>query len=71
MNDPKVLDVVALLKDLPDRNLQTGRVATLVEQLDTETFEAEFCDLSGKTTGFCELSRSEFLVLKHEPLLAS
>src|SRR5258708_2841474 len=40
---PKLLDVVALTEDLPDRKLWQGQVGTLVEVLAQDVFEIEFC----------------------------
>ncbi|MBD2079100.1 DUF4926 domain-containing protein [Leptolyngbya sp. FACHB-17] len=40
----KLLDVVALTKDLPDQNLYKRQVGTIVEVYDLTTFEVEFVD---------------------------
>jgi len=45
----KLLDVVALTEDLPERGLTKGQVGTIVEQLAPEVFEVEFSGLDGKT----------------------
>jgi hypothetical protein len=40
----KLLDVVALTEDLPERKLQRGQVGTVVEPLAPDVFEVEcFC----------------------------
>ncbi len=67
----KLLDVVALLDDKPALGLACGQVGTIVELLAPEVFEVEFCDREGRTLGFAELRRGEFLVLHHEPALAA
>jgi hypothetical protein len=67
----KLLDVIALLDDYPAPGLSCGQVGTIVEMLAPDVFEVEFCDSDGRTTGFAELRRSEFLVLHHEPVLAA
>jgi len=41
---PSVLDVVALLADLPAAGLARGQVGTIVEQLDDRTLLVEFSD---------------------------
>lgn len=46
---PHVLDVVALLEDLPDRRLRRGQVGTIVEELAPGVFEMEFSDGHGRT----------------------
>jgi predicted nucleic-acid-binding protein len=45
----KLLDTVALLEDLPARKLRAGEVGTVVEILDDDVFEVEFCDAEGET----------------------
>jgi hypothetical protein len=67
----KLLDVIALLDDKPALGLACGQVGTIVELLAPEVFEVEFCDQEGRTLGFAELRRREFLVLHHEPALAA
>ena len=44
---PQLLDVVALLSDLPAQGLLRGQVGTIVEILDG-AFEVEFSDDEGK-----------------------
>ncbi|MGH8508019.1 MAG: DUF4926 domain-containing protein [Gammaproteobacteria bacterium] len=43
----KLLDVVALTEDIPERCLLSGHVGTIVEQLTPEVFEVEFADING------------------------
>ena len=45
----KILDVVALTEDLPEKSLTKGQVGTIVEQLAANVYEVEFSDLNGKT----------------------
>jgi hypothetical protein len=45
---PSVLDVVALLTDLPAQRLARGQVGTIVEQLDDKTLLVEFSDDQGR-----------------------
>ena len=45
---PSVLDVVALLADLPAQRLARGQVGTIVEQLDDKTLLVEFSDDQGR-----------------------
>jgi hypothetical protein len=67
----KLLDVVALLADKPVEGLVCGQVGTLVEVLAPGVFEVEFCNSAGRTTGFAELRREEFLILRHESAIAA
>ena len=45
---PHLLDVVALLSDVPAHGLLRGQVGTVVELLD-DAYEVEFSDDEGKT----------------------
>jgi len=45
----KLLDTVALLEDLPDRQLKRAEVGTVVEILAPQVYEVEFCDADGQT----------------------
>ena len=49
-NTIKLLDVVALIVDIPEYNLWRGQVGTVVELLaDGAAFEVEFSDRNGRT----------------------
>jgi hypothetical protein len=63
----RLLDVVALLTDLPDRALVQGQVGTVVEELDDGVFEVEFCDDQGKTYAQCALKAAQLMVLYYQP----
>lgn len=67
----KVLDAIALLVDKPALSLSSGQVGTIVEITASGVYEVEFCDTKGRTIGFAELRRADFLVLHHEPALAA
>ncbi len=64
---PKLLDVVALTVDLPERNLLRGQVGTVVEDLAAGVFEVEFCDEEGRTYASLALPESQLLVLHYRP----
>lgn len=49
--DIRVLDVVALVDDIPERGLRRGQVGTVVEALAPDVFEIEFCNDEGRTYG--------------------
>jgi hypothetical protein len=67
----KLLDVVALTIDLPDKNLWRGQVGTVVEVLaGGAAFEVEFCDRDGRTFESLGLRPDQFMVLHYEPLAA-
>lgn len=67
----KLLDVVALLRDLPQKNLATGQVGTAVEDLGEGVFEIEFSDLEGRAYAFAALRAQDVMVLRHEPVRAA
>jgi hypothetical protein len=70
MAAPKLLDVVALLEDLPERSLVRGQVGTIVEALSAGVFEVEFSDNEGRSYATLALREKQFLVLHHEVVAA-
>jgi hypothetical protein len=66
----KLLDVVALIDDVPEKGLQQGQVGTIVEVLAPDVFEVEFCDLEGRTYASVALPKGRLMVLRHEPASA-
>lgn len=63
----RVLDVVALTEDIPDRGLLRGQVGTVVESLGPDVFEVEFVDNDGQTYATVPLSTRQLLVLHYQP----
>jgi hypothetical protein len=63
----KLLDVVALLEDLPELNLLRGQVGTIVEEYGRDIFEVEFSDLNGLAYAIETLNASQLLILHHKP----
>jgi len=45
----ELLDTVALLENIPARNLREGEVGTVVELLGDDVYEVEFSDNDGQT----------------------
>lgn len=66
-NKFKLLDVVALSKDIPAKNLFKGFVGTIVEDFGDNTFLVEFSDNKGKVYAKEELQPNCFLKLYYEP----
>jgi hypothetical protein len=67
-NDIKLLDVVALMVDLPECNLWQGQVGTVVEILaGGQAFEVEFSDRAGRTYESLGLRPDQVMVLRFEP----
>lgn len=64
----KLLDVVALTRDIPEHNLKRGEVGTVVEVFSNgDAFEVEFSDRDGQTYESLSFRASELMVLHHEP----
>jgi len=61
---PRLLDVVALLSDVPVRGLERGHVGTVVELLNGAC-EVEFSDEEGKTYAQLALAPDQLLVLHY------
>jgi hypothetical protein len=66
-----VLDVVALLADLPAQKLARGQVGTVVESLDSETALVEFSAEDGKAFAIVPCFRRDLLVLHYVPEAAA
>ena len=66
----KLLDVVALTDDAPEKALRRGQVGTIVEVLAPGVFEVEFSDLQGQTYASLALPENRLMILRHEPATA-
>ena len=64
---PSLLDVVALLTDLPGHRLARGQVGTVVEQLDHGNLLVEFSDDQGHAYAVAPCSQDDLLVLHYTP----
>jgi hypothetical protein len=64
----KLLDVVALLENLPEIGLFRGQVGTIVEEYESGIFEVEFSDLNGRAYAIETLTSQQLLVLYHQPV---
>lgn len=65
METYRLLDVVALTVDIPEKGLYRGQVGTIVEILNSENFEVEFNDNSGKTYAVEPISSINLMVLNY------
>jgi hypothetical protein len=63
MNEIKVLDVVAILEDVPQQRLLRGQVGTVVERWKDGAYEIEFNDDSGEAYAFAALRADELMKL--------
>ncbi len=64
----KLLDVIALIKNLHEKHLYKGQVGTIVETYEPDVFEVEFVDLQGKTYAVETLNASQVMQLYYQPL---
>jgi hypothetical protein len=62
----KLLNVVALLQDIPELGLIRGQVGTIVEVYEPSVFEIEFCDGNGRAYAIETLSGDVLMVLHHQ-----
>ncbi len=67
-DDIHLLDVVAVLQDIPDRAIHRGQVGTVVELLTDGVFEVEFSDDEGHSYATFPLSASQLMVLHYGPV---
>jgi hypothetical protein len=68
---PKLLDVVALLEDVPSCGLVRGQVGTIVENLAPDVFEVEFSGDDGRTYASLAVNAGKLLVLRHGQFAAA
>ena len=61
----RLLDVVALLEDVPEQGLRRGEVGTVVEDLAPGVFEVEFSDNDGRTYAMIPLRAEQLLALHY------
>ena len=61
------LEVVALIVDIPERNLRRGQVGTVVDILGGgKALEVEFSDRNGRTYASLGLRPDQVMVLRYE-----
>lgn len=64
----RLLDVVALVEDVPRARLWRGQVGTVVEELAPGVFEVEFSDNNGRTYAELALRTEQLMVLHYQSL---
>ena len=68
-NDIKLLDIVALMVDLPEVNLWRGQVGTVVGILAAgKAYGVEFSDRDGRTYESVGLRPQQIMLLHYEPI---
>jgi Domain of unknown function (DUF4926) len=66
MDELEMLSVVALVKDIPEKELRRGQVGTIVEILAPGVYEVEFSDDAGRTYASLPLPAHQLMRLYHE-----
>lgn len=61
----KILEVVALTNDFPEKHLRRGQVGTIVELLAPGVVEVEFSDLDGIPYAMCAVPENSLMILHH------
>ena len=67
MRELELLSVVALLENMPDKDLRRGQVGTVVEILAPGVYEVDFSDDEGRTYASLPVRGEQLLQLHHEP----
>lgn len=67
MSELPPLSVVALIEELPERDLLCGQLGTVIEELAPGVYEVEFSDDQGQTYASVALPGDRLLRLHHEP----
>jgi Domain of unknown function (DUF4926) len=60
---PQMLDVVALLENIPEQGLLRGEIGTIVEVF-ADACEVEFVDKRGQTYAMLPLQTHQFITLR-------
>lgn len=63
MSEVKMLDIVAVVEDLPEHGLRRGEVGTVVEQWKEGVYEVEFSDDAGEAYAFVALPAEKLIPL--------
>jgi Domain of unknown function (DUF4926) len=64
----ELLDVVALVEELPEQRLVRGQVGTVLDVLSPGVFEVEFSDDRGQTYAMLPLAAEQLIVLHTAPV---
>lgn len=66
----KLLDVVALSQNLPEKHLSRGQVGTIVKVLEAGVYEVEFRELDGETYALAAAEEKNMIQLIHQAIAA-
>ena len=64
--EPKLLDMIAVIENVPGAEFCVGDVGTVVEVLPPDGLEVEFLDRDGRTRSISTLNVKDVLVLNRE-----
>jgi hypothetical protein len=64
MEPIKELHTIALLKDIPEKNLFRGDVGAVVSDLSDTAVEVEFVDKKGRTSVLATLEKKDLIRLR-------
>jgi Domain of unknown function (DUF4926) len=64
----RLLDIVALVEDLPEYGIYRGQVGTVTDIVAPDLFEVDFSDTSGQTFAELNLTSQQLMLLLHEPI---
>ena len=67
----KLLGIVAMLQDFPEKNLAKGQVGTIVEEFDVNNVLVEFADLEGVAYAISTIPVAMLMELKHTPAITA
>jgi len=67
----KELDVVALLRDIPEAKLVQGQVGTVVEALGESAYEVEFSGDDGRAYAMLGIKEEDLMVLRYSRVEAA
>ena len=62
----ELLDVVAILKAIPENHISIGQVGTIVEILSPHVYEVEFCNKKGETIAMISVNGDDLLPLYYD-----
>jgi hypothetical protein len=65
------LDVVALLRDIPEAKLVQGQVGTVVETLGESAYEVEFSGDDGRAYAMLGIKKEDLMVLRYSRVEAA
>jgi len=63
----RLLDVVALTADIPEKSLLRGHVGTVVEVYPDGQYEVEFADEEGRTFALEVIGEPQLMLLRYRP----